>query len=420
MPTTKRPSKKRAVADFLVGGVNSPVRNFRAVNDAPILVKRAAGPWLFDDRNRRYVDFIMGWGALLLGHNPPVVVEGLLQALKRGELFGLTHANENRLARSIVNWVPSVEQVRFTVSGSEACMTAVRLARAYTGRSTVLAFDGCYHGHGDSLMIGSAGVPSNWASSLVRAPLNNLKEVERLVLQHAADLACVIVEPVAANIGVIPPARGFLEALRTLTRKVGALLVFDEVVTGFRLGNGSAQKVYGTAADLTAFGKVIGGGMPIGAVGGPRGIMERLSPCGDVYHGGTFAGHPLSMAAGVAALEELQKNPPYDRLRSLADQLSDGIKTQAEKAGVAVQVNCVGSMLTVFFTQKPVVDAASARATSRKRFAHWARALRAAGILIPPSPFEALFLSAAHSEKHVAQFLESSASAFRGLRRVAA
>lgn len=397
----------------LVGGVDSPVRAFRHVGGDPLMVTKAQGARMSDGQGRAYRDFIMGWGALMLGHNPSVVTRTIRQAATRSTVLGLTHPAEVELARLIVEAVPSVEQVRFTVSGTEACMTAVRLARAHTGRTHVLTFDGAYHGHGDTLMAGkTAGIPAEYARHLVTAPFNDLGAFEEAVARRHDTLACVIVEPVAANTGVIPPAPGWLQRLRALTSQHGILLIFDEVVTGFRLARGGAQETFGVTPDLTTFGKIIGGGLPIGALGGPRRLMQRLAPEGDVYHGGTFAGHPLSMAAGVATLQALRAHPPYARLASLTQELVEGLRAAAGKAGVPVQINVAGSMFTVFFTQKPVRNAAHVSASRRDQFAIWSRALRQQGILIPPSPYEALFLSTAHRQADVDAFVRAARAAF--------
>lgn len=411
---TKRSAPKSApraatAASVLVGGVNSPVRAFRHVQAAPLELIRGQGALVSDTAGRRYVDFIMGWGALLLGHRPAGVVRALRQALQRDVLLGLTHPAEAELARLICEAVPSVERVRFTVSGTEACMTAIRLARAATGRPKILTFAGCYHGHGDSLMAGqTAGIPETWLADTLTVPFNDPPALEEALRRHAAALACVIVEPVPANTGVLVPAPGFLQRLRALTQEYGIVLIFDEVVTGFRVGPSGAQGLYGVRPDLTAFGKIIGGGLPIGAVGGPARLMRRLAPVGDVYHGGTFAGHPLSMAAGIAALSAVRANPPYARLEQLAQRLTEGLARAAAARGLPVQVNAVGSMATLFFSRSPVRDASVAQAADRAQFARWANGLRGQGLLLPPSPFEALFLSTAHTDAHVDRLVRAS------------
>ncbi len=390
---------------YLVGGVNSPVRAFRHLGIDPLMVVRASGAEVEDVHGRRFLDFISGWGALLLGHNPPAVVDALRRGLEAGVLFGLTHPAEVELARLIAEAVPSVEQVRFTVSGTEACLTAVKLARAVTGRAKLLAFDGCYHGHGESLIAGhSAGISRAVAQDVVRVPYNDPASVESVMAQHGPEMACAIVEPVAANMGVVPPVPGFLAGLREAATRHGVLLIFDEVVTGFRLGPGGAQAAFGVTPDLTVLGKIIGGGLPIGALGGPRRLLQRLAPEGDVYHAGTFAGHPLSMAAGIAVLGELKAHPPYERLERLSARLADGLLREARAHGVPLQVNRAGSMLT-------------ARFTPRERFAHWARHLLKEGVLVPPSPLEALFLSAAHTDEQIERLVRASGAAFQAMER---
>ena len=402
---------------YLVGGVNSPVRAFRYTGGEPLMLTRARGAEVVDHEGRAYLDFIMGWGALLLGHSPPVVSQTLRRGLAQGTLMGLTHPAEVELARLVAEAVPSVEQVRFTVSGTEACMTAVRLARAHTGRTKILTLDGCYHGHGDSLMAGkTAGIPELSARDAICIPFNDPGALERAFERHGDELACVILEPVAANMGVIPPEPRYLSHASTLARAHGALLIFDEVVTGFRLGLGGAQAAFGIRPDLTTFGKIVGGGLPIGALGGPRRLMRRLAPEGDVYHGGTFAGHPLSMAAGIATLRALKAQPPYQALDRLAGRLINGLRDAAERSGVAVQINRAASMFTMFFSETPVRNFAQTKASRTDRFAQWAQALRAQAILIPPSPFEALFLSTRHTGGHIERLIEASSAAFKRMK----
>ena len=405
-----------AAEHYLVGGVNSPVRAFRHVGGTPLQLVEGSGAEVVDTAGRRYVDFISGWGALILGHRHPAVERALARALKSDWLLGLTHPAELELARRIAEAVPSAERVRLTVSGTEACMTAVKLSRAHTGRTKILVFAGCYHGHGESLMAGrTAGLPASIAAETLTVPYNDAEALEEAFSRAGRALACAIVEPAAANMGVVPPAKGFLERLRALTARHGAVLIFDEVVTGFRLDPGGAQASFNVRPDLTTLGKIIGGGMPIGAVAGPERLMRRLAPEGDVYHAGTFAGHPLSMAAGVAALDELRAHPPYERLERIAGQAADGLVEAARKAGVPVQVNRMGSMLTLFFSASPVRNAAEAKTTNIEHFARWANALRERGILIPPSPWEALFISTAHTERHIERWLAASRAAFAAL-----
>ncbi len=412
-PITHHPSSEVATR-YLVGGVNSPVRAFRQVGGEPLLLASGKGSQVVSDRGERFIDFIMGWGALILGHNHPQVIKALKAALANGTLMGLTHPAEVELARLIVEAVPSVEQIRFTASGTEACLTAVKLARAHTGRTKILAFDGCYHGHGESLMARkSAGIPEALAAETLTIPFNDVAALARTMDHHAHELAAVILEPVAANMGVVLPEPGYLAQVRELTRQRGIVLIFDEVVTGFRVGLGGAQGLFGIHPDLTTFGKIIGGGLPIGALGGSRELMQHLAPEGEVYHGGTFAGHPLSMQAGCATLKLLAAQPPYESLEELTGRLVERLHQSAREARVPVQINHLGSMLTLFFSSEPVRNFTGAKAGDRARFASWAMALRAQGILIPPSPYEALFLSTAHTSTHIDRVIDASRRAWK-------
>ena len=409
---------------YLVGGVNSPVRAFRHLGGRPVLAARGMGAELTDVEGRRYLDLIMGWGALILGHTHHKVVAAVEAQLSRGVHFGLTHEGEVALADAIVDAFPSMEQVRFTVSGSEACMTALRLARAATGRPKVLTFEGCYHGHSDGLLVkrgsglatlglsSSAGVPEAVAGETIVVPYNDVAAVEEAMQRFGETIACAILEPVAANMGVVVPDQEFLRRLREMTARAGALLVFDEVVTGFRVAYGGAQTRFGITPDLTVLGKIIGGGFPIGAVGGPRKIMEQLAPEGRVYHAGTFAGHPMAMAAGLATLQELRRHPPYERLEALGYELAVALWEAGDRAGVPIQVNQCGSMLTVFFSDAPVRQFAQARQADGERFAAFAKSLRRAGVLIPPSPYEAMFLSAAHTKAMIGRIIAAARSGY--------
>jgi glutamate-1-semialdehyde 2,1-aminomutase len=404
----------------LVGGVNSPVRAFRRVGGEPIVAARGRGAILQDVQGRRFVDCVMGWGALILGHAHPEVMRAARLQLLRGPLFGLTTPPEVALARQIADAIPSIEQVRFTPSGTEACMTAIRVARAATGRSKVLSFEGCYHGHSDGLLVrrgsglatlglsGSAGVPASIAQETIVIPYNDTGALEEAIGRFGELIACAILEPVAANMGVVPPQPGFLRRVRELTAARGILLIFDEVVTGFRVAYGGAQSALGVTPDLTVLGKIIGGGFPIGAVGGPTRLMARLAPEGDVYHAGTFAGHPMAMAAGLATLQALRRQRPYAALEALGRRLEDGLRRALTHTEPQVQINRFGSMLTVFFGGRRVVSFADAQAADAKRFAAWAGRLRSRGILVPPSPFEALFLSTAHTSAQIDRIVAAS------------
>ena len=396
------------------GGVNSPVRSFRKVDADPIQLTAGRGARVTDEAGRTYLDFIGGWGPLILGHRPAPVVNALREALRQDILLGLNHAAEAELARLIAEAVPTVERVRFTTSGTEACMTAIRLARAATGRSKILLFEGGYHGHSDSALAGeTAGIPAAIAGETVRAPYNDPEAAESVITRHADELAAVMIEPIAANMVVIAPEPGFLSRLRHLARDAGSLLIFDEVVTGFRVALGGAQELFGVTPDLTAFGKIIGGGLPVGALGGPATLMDRLAPVGDVYHGGTFAGHPLAMAAGIATLRHLRARPPYAKLEQLGQRLADRLSAAARRSGVPVRINRVGSMLTVHFSSTPVRRLTDVKAGDARAFAAWANGLRERGILVPPSAQEALFISTAHAASHIDGLVAASEAVWR-------
>ena len=382
---------------IIPGGVNSPVRAFRAVHAEPIAAVRGEGPWLYDADGRRYLDHVMGWGAVMLGHAHPAVTHAVATAAARGAVFGLSTPDEVDLADIIRTAMPSVERLRLVNSGTEAAMTAVRLARAFTGRRKVLRFDGCYHGHADTLLAG-AGVPPVLAGDTLTACYNDLPSVTSQCELWASDLACVIVEPVAGNMGVVPPVEGFLAGLRSLCTRAGALLIFDEVITGFRVAWGGAQALYGVRPDLTVLGKIIGGGLPVGAFGGRADVMALLAPGGPVYQAGTFAGNPVVAAAGIATLHTLRAANPYAALDRAAAHVARSIAGAARDAGVPVQVNRVGGMLTPFFTSSPVRDMAGARDVDATAYAAFFRAALDLGVLLPPSPLEATFVSACHLE----------------------
>jgi glutamate-1-semialdehyde 2,1-aminomutase len=396
--------------EVIPGGVNSPVRAFRAVGGQPVFIDRAVGAHLWDVDGHRYVDYVGSWGPLILGHTHPRVVAPLHKALERGTSFGAPTRLELNLARLVQEAMPSLELVRMVNSGTEATMSALRLARAYTGRPRIVKLAGCYHGHADSLLIragsgaltmgvpDSPGVTPGVADETLVLPYNDLGAVEETFRQAGAEVAAVIVEPVAGNMGCVPPAPGYLEGLRRLTREYGVVLLFDEVMTGFRVAYGGAQARYGVVPDLTCLGKIIGGGLPVGAYGGRREIMSLVSPAGPVYQAGTLSGNPLAMTAGVATLELLRDTQPYERLEALAAQLGEGLSEAARAAGVVVQVNRVGSMFTLFFTDRPVSDLASATAADTEAFAVYFRGLLRRGVYWPPSQFEAAFLSTAHRD----------------------
>src|SRR5882672_6814753 len=405
----------------LPGGVNSPVRAFRGVGGTPFFVRSAEGSRITDVDGRSYIDFLGSWGPLILGHAAPAVIEAVGEALARGTSYGAPTPGEVELADLIVSAVPSMEMVRLVSSGTEAAMSAIRLARGATGRDLIIKFEGCYHGHADSLLVkagsggatfgvpDSLGVPEALARMTLTAPFNDLGDVERLMAARGGEVAVIIVEPVAGNMGVVPPATGFLEGLRQLCDRHGALLLFDEVITGFRLGYGGAQARYGVRPDLTCLGKIIGGGLPVGAYGGPRALMERISPLGGVYQAGTLSGNPLAVAAGLTTLRALADPAVYARLERAGATLEAGLVDGARASGVPLTVNRVGSMLTAFFTDGPVTDYASAKRASTERYARFFHAMLARGVFLAASQFEAAFVSLAHSDAD----LEAAARAAR-------
>jgi glutamate-1-semialdehyde 2,1-aminomutase len=400
----------QAAVARIPGGVNSPVRAFRGVGGEPFFVARAEGARLFDVDGRSYVDFVGSWGPLILGHAASVIVEAVAEAARRGTSYGAPTAMEVELAEAIHTAFPSMDMLRLVSSGTEAAMSAIRLARGATGRDVIIKFDGCYHGHADSLLVkagsggatfsipDSRGVPAALAALTVTVPFNDLDAVAAALQQHPDAVAAVIVEPVAGNMGVVPPAAGFLSGLRELTTRHGALLIFDEVITGFRIAYGGAQERYGVSADLTCLGKIIGGGLPVGAYGGRADLMRHVAPLGGVYQAGTLSGNPLAVAAGLATLRALRENPgTYDRLERLGGQAEAGFRRAADKAGLPVTVNRVGSMLTGFFTDGPVRNYADARRADTARYGRFFHAMLERGVYLAPSQFEAAFVSLAHT-----------------------
>ena len=405
------------------GGVNSPVRAFRSVGRPPLVLERGEGPYVWDADGRRYLDYIGAWGPAILGHAHPAVVEAVALAARNGFALGATNPLEIELGEAIRRAMPSMERLRFTSSGTEAVMSALRVARAATGRDLVVKFAGAYHGHSDGLLVeagsglatqaiaGSAGVPAAVAATAVVLPYNDPAAVTQAFAEHLGRIAAIIVEPVVANAGVIRPAAGYLEQLREVTRADGALLVFDEVITGFRLGSGGAQARFGVTPDLTTLGKIIGGGMPIGAYGGRADLMELVAPAGPVYQAGTLSGHPVSMAAGIATLRELTEDG-YATIEESTAVLAAGLTDAVKSAGRAVAVARVGSLLTVFFLPTPPVDAGEALASDRDAYARFFGSMLDQGILLPPSQFEAWFVSMAHGPAEIEATLDAARTAF--------
>ena len=412
---------------YLAGGVDSPVRAFRAVGGEPVVIARGEGPYVYDVDGNRYIDYVCSWGPLILGHAHPAVVEAVRRAAGRGTSYGAPTEAEAELAQLIVEAMPSIELLRFVNSGTEATMSALRLARAFTGRDKVVKFEGCYHGHADGLLVqagsgvatlglpDSPGVPASYAQETLVARYNDVPSVEALFDRHGDAIAAVIVEPVAGNMGVVPPQTGFLEALRDITHRSGALLVFDEVITGFRVAYGGAQALYGVTPDLTCLGKIIGGGLPVGAYGGSREIMEMLAPLGPVYQAGTLSGNPLAMAAGLATLRELRSPGFYERLDALSVKLVESVAWAAKSAGVSLWLNRVGSMRTPFFVDAPVTDYASARRADTVLYARFFHAMLERGVYLAPSQFETVFMSSAHSEREIEATVAAAASSLAEL-----
>jgi len=413
----------------LVGGVNSPVRAFRSVGGEPLIIERASGQHLYDADGNELLDYVCSWGAIILGHANPAIAEAIADQARRGTSFGVTTELELELATLITRAIPFLEKIRFVSSGTEATMSAVRLARGVTKRDFIVKFEGCYHGHADSFLsqagsglatLGIAecpGVPQALAALTLNVPFNDLNAVDKVFAAHKDKIAAVIVEPIAANMGVVLPEKGFLNGLQEITRKNGALFIVDEVITGFRLHNGSAQELLGIEGDLTTLGKIIGGGVPVAAYGGRAELMNHVAPLGPVYQAGTLAGNPLAMRAGIAALKQLAKPGLYDEMARLAEHLVSGLRAALKSEGIPAQINAIGSLATVFFTDAPVRNYADAKRSDTKRYARFFREMLDRGIFLAPSQFEAAFLSAAHTAADIEQTL---AAARESLQAIAA
>jgi glutamate-1-semialdehyde 2,1-aminomutase len=411
----------------LVGGVNSPVRAFRSVGGEPLIIEKGSGQFLYDADGNALLDYVCSWGAILLGHAHPAVTAAITDQAQRGTSFGVTTELELELATLITKAIPFLEKIRFVSSGTEATMSAVRLARGVTKRDFIVKFEGCYHGHADSFLsqagsglatLGIAecpGVPQALAALTLNVPYNDLNAVEHAFAQHKDKIAAVIVEPIAANMGVVLPKDGFLKGLREITRKHGALLIIDEVITGFRLHYGSAQQLFGVRGDLTTMGKIIGGGVPVAAYAGSAELMDHVAPLGPVYQAGTLAGNPLAMRAGIATLKELSRPGLYESLNALAKNLSAGLQKALADAGIAAQVNSIGSLSTIFFAAQPVTDYTGAKRSDTKFYARFFRDMLQRGIFLAPSQFEAAFVSAAHTSADIDRTISAVEDALRAI-----
>ncbi|HXU35327.1 MAG TPA: glutamate-1-semialdehyde 2,1-aminomutase [Blastocatellia bacterium] len=409
------------------GGVNSPVRAFRAVGRAPLFIREASGPTITDVDGNSYIDYVGSWGPMILGHANPVVIEAIREAAGRGTSYGAPTELEVELAAEIISAFPSIERVRLTSSGTEAAMSALRLARGFTGRDRLVKFDGCYHGHSDSLLVkagsglatfgtpDSAGVPADLARHTIVVPYNDPESLAKTFDEENGEIACVIIEPVAGNMGCVAPRAGYLEAVREITSRHGALLIFDEVITGFRVAYGGAQELYGVKPDLTCLGKIIGGGLPVGAFGGRAEVMNKLAPLGPVYQAGTLSGNPLAVTAGLAILKLLRESNPYAELDRLGSKLEQGLSAAAAEAGIQATVNRVGSMMTAFFTEGPVTDWPSAKKSDTDRYARYFRAMLEEGIYLAPSQFECAFVSLAHTDELIDQTIAAARNAMCAL-----
>ena len=413
--------------NMIPGGVNSPVRAFRGVGGTPRFIKSARGATITDVDGNSYIDYVGSWGPMILGHADEEVVAALQEVATRGTSFGAPTELEIELAQEVIDAVPSIEMVRMVSSGTEATMSAIRLARGVTGRTKLVKFEGCYHGHGDSLLVkagsgvatlglpDSPGVPAALAENTITVPFNDARALEEVFAEHA-DIAAVIIEPVVGNMGCVPPLPGYLEAVRKLTRDHGTLLIFDEVMTGFRVARGGAQERYGITPDITTLGKIIGGGLPVGAYGGTREIMNNIAPAGPIYQAGTLSGNPLSMTAGLVTLRRLKNKSVYDQLESSSNKLCEGLAAAAQEAEVTTVTNRVGSMWTSFFTNEPVINWVSADKCDRQLYGKFFHAMLNEGVYLAPSQFEAAFVSLAHTDEIIQKTITAATAAFKQIR----
>jgi glutamate-1-semialdehyde 2,1-aminomutase len=429
MNTEKSKELFKKAQTMIPGGVDSPVRACKSVGCDPVFIQRAAGSKIYDVDGNEYIDFVCSWGPMILGHNHPAVIKAISEAMANGTSFGAPTPLEIDLAELVIEAMPSVEKVRFVNSGTEATMSAIRLARGYTGKNVVVKFDGCYHGHADSFLVkagsgvitlgipGSPGVPEDIVKNTISIPYNDLETLEKTLRDDSLNIACVIVEPVAGNMGVVLPAAGFLEKLRELTSELNIVLIFDEVITGFRLSIGGAQRKFGVLPDLTCMGKIIGGGLPVGAYGGKKEIMALIAPDGPVYQAGTLSGNPLAMAAGVATMKLLGEPGFYDALDKKAESYAHELTALADKYSQDITLNRIGSLMTGFFTAAPVTDFASAMKADAEKYGRFYREMLARGIYLAPSQFEAAFISAAQTESDLQLALEMTESSFKKMQK---
>ncbi|OJJ17666.1 glutamate-1-semialdehyde-2,1-aminomutase [marine bacterium AO1-C] len=432
MNTAKSQALFTQAQQSIPGGVNSPVRAFKAVGGNPLFIKSAKGAYMYDEDDNRYIELINSWGPMILGHSHPAIEQAVSEAIKSSLSFGAPTHKEVIIAELIVDMVPSIEKLRMVNSGTEACMSAIRLARGYTNREKIIKFEGCYHGHGDSFLIAagsgavtmgvpnSPGVNKGVAQDTLTAPFNNLEAVKTLTEANKGNIAAIIIEPVAGNMGAVLPNEGFLQGLRQLCDQEGIVLIFDEVMTGFRLAKGGAQEVFGVTPDMTTLGKIIGGGMPVGAYGGRKEIMDYVSPVGPVYQAGTLSGNPVAMSAGLAMLQHLNDNPSvYDEINTIATKMVKGIQQNLDRLKLPYTMNHLGSMFSLFFTDQQVVDFDTAKSTDTALFGQYFQAMLQRGVYLAPSQFESLFVSNALSEADIAHFIQANGEALEQITQKA-